>query len=335
MKVLWEDAPWLINYSIPLENGIATVQTAAGTNGNAVVAAYDASNTILWSWHIWVTNYVPTTQANVAANTAYTVTGGQVHTYGTRYLAANGNKVIMDRNLGATQSGTITTGTTSAADAPKAFGQYYQWGRKDPLGQWDGASTVHGTSALAPWYNYNKNPAIVTITNTGRDYSAENMIKNPMDLCLGGVGGRLWQDNVKTIFDPCPAGWRVPKDGTWNDFTSTGRDVVGISDDEPYTGTLFPYFINGTQQTASGQWSNTTSPNVRNGRLYQQGSVKAWYPAAGYLGKVEVAGGGSGGWYWSSKVDGYSYYLSFGSGDINPNDSNHHDHSGSVRCIQE
>lgn len=38
----------------------------------------------------------------------------------------------------------------------------------------------------------------------------------------------LWQDGVKTLFDPCPAGWRVPRGGSgdssiWCRFTVDNR----------------------------------------------------------------------------------------------------------------
>ncbi len=160
MKLEWQDATGLISNAnsstgvIPLSSGLATVQTTAGKTGNAVVAAYsgaDGAGEILWSWHIWVTDYnlnYKLTGNLLPPNSVYTAAAmnGQVHTYGPRYLVANPGKVIMDRNLGATQTGTYTS-VPSAADAPKAFGQLYQWGRKDPLGQ------AASTSAFAPWYN--------------------------------------------------------------------------------------------------------------------------------------------------------------------------------------
>ena len=68
--------------------------------GNAVVAAKDASGTILWSWHIWLTDQ-PAEQ--VYYNNAGT---------------------MMDRNLGATSA---TPGDVGA------LGLLYQWGRKDPF----------------------------------------------------------------------------------------------------------------------------------------------------------------------------------------------------------
>ncbi|MBR0322071.1 MAG: hypothetical protein IIX08_06765, partial [Bacteroidales bacterium] len=68
--------------------------------GNAVLAAKDASGNILWSWHIWLTDEP---EYQVYYNNAGTV---------------------MDRNLGATSA---TPGNVGA------LGLLYQWGRKDPF----------------------------------------------------------------------------------------------------------------------------------------------------------------------------------------------------------
>ena len=71
-------------------------------SGNAVIAVKDEDGTILWSWHIWVTDYNPVA-------TQQTLKSGAV---------------IMDRNLGA---------TSVVPGSKKSYGLYYQWGRKDPF----------------------------------------------------------------------------------------------------------------------------------------------------------------------------------------------------------
>ena len=84
--------------------------------GNAVIAAKDASGTILWSWHIWLTDQP---QEQVYFNNAGT---------------------MMDRNLGATSA---TPGDVGA------LGLLYQWGRKDPfLGSSSISSDVEAKSTI-------------------------------------------------------------------------------------------------------------------------------------------------------------------------------------------
>ena len=69
--------------------------------GNAVIAAKDASGTILWSWHIWCAKE-----------------GWKEQVY------KNNAGTMMDRNLGATSA---TPGEVGSQ------GLLYQWGRKDPF----------------------------------------------------------------------------------------------------------------------------------------------------------------------------------------------------------
>ena len=84
--------------------------------GNAVIAAKDENGTILWSWHIWMTDQP---QEQVYYNNAGT---------------------MMDRNLGATSA---TPGDVGA------LGLLYQWGRKDPfLGSSSITSSVTAKSTI-------------------------------------------------------------------------------------------------------------------------------------------------------------------------------------------
>lgn len=77
-----------------------------GTEGNALIAATDAEGTILWSWHIWMSD-MPVEQ---------------------RYVNGNGEFYMLDRNLGATRADKGT-----GDQWKESVGVYYQWGRKDPF----------------------------------------------------------------------------------------------------------------------------------------------------------------------------------------------------------
>ena len=111
--------------------------------------------------------------------------------------------VMMDRNLGALDAGTTTT----------AYGLLYQWGRKDPFvapvsennfAQTTPANTLSSVDNIAD-YNYS--------------------IQNPRVALRGSWdnNNNLW-DNEKTIYDPCPAGWRVP-DGSNNSPWASIREM--------------------------------------------------------------------------------------------------------------
>ncbi len=101
---------------------------------------------------------------------------------------------VMDRNLGAI--------------AIKDYGFQYQWGRKDPLssGGWDfrpGNKTVNSIiesirDPLTPFSN----------NTTGEELNWDWLPKGSID---------RWS-NKKTIYDPCPPGYKVPPATMWDIF---------------------------------------------------------------------------------------------------------------------
>lgn len=146
--------------------------------GNALIAAKDAENNILWSWHIW------------APNTA--IEEG-------KFGIASSN--IMDRNLGAL----VKAGTGDVT----AVGMLYQWGRKDPfLGV-----GAYGSSSIAKCAGVTKT---TYTTDASAKMTLEESIKNPTVFSnfkgnwITPADNTLWQSSTKTIYDPCPPGWRVP-----------------------------------------------------------------------------------------------------------------------------
>jgi hypothetical protein len=159
--------------------------------GNALVAAKDASGKILWSWHIWI----PATPI-VTANF-----GGIM------------GVDLMDRNLGAL----VAAEAGDAEVSPTSYGMLYQWGRKDPF---TAAGTFKGSSPAT----YAGVPEEVA----PGQILLEDAIANPRllghinngDWCLV-VNNEFWADADKTIYDPCPPGYRVPKKATANPFWSS------------------------------------------------------------------------------------------------------------------
>ena len=270
--------------NISYKNGEVTFQTAdTFTRGNAVIAAKDASGNILWSWHIWFTDQP---QSHVYNNNAGT---------------------MMDRNLGATSA---TPGDVGA------LGLLYQWGRKDPfLGSSSISDEIEAKSTIA-WPS-----AVESDSSHGTiDYATAN----PTTFITCYLGNSDWYypgdsstDNTrwttsssdKSIYDPCPAGWRVPDGGGNGIWSKSGLGTP------LYDGT------NG------GMSFSISSPST------------TWYPASGYRSKDD--GGlfvvGSIGYYWSaSPYSYYAYYLIFyGNGEVIPSNDSNRANGFSVRCLQE
>jgi hypothetical protein len=199
-------------------NDYFKVTIPAGTEpGNFAVAVKDASDHILWSWHLWVTNYEPDKYDGSGWTTLgnYTVPGGQVQSYDGAMWQSGGalyGKVMMDRDLGSIADSYSAAVSTAATKTSR--GQlYYQFGRKDPFPA-AGLSTIPrvpgpvtiATSVNNPttWYTYIGN---WTSDADGTDY----LWNDPNVLLTSGA---------KSIYDPCPIGWRLPLDGTWNDFST-------------------------------------------------------------------------------------------------------------------
>ena len=220
----------LVNYTDIADRTKARVHVKVPVTkgGNAVIAAYSGANgtgDILWSWHIWVTDYVPVplsgdiTSVNreVAINAAQNATqGGMVHVYGgISWVDPNGSFykcVIMDRNLGATKGGL----QQNTMDWVRTFGLLYQGGRKDPFfGTPDGGTDE--TRTIYDGSGYTKE-----LVKSGSSASLDATIKNPL-VFYKTLSSSDWNgDGAKTIYDPCPKGWRVPSNEYLNNGASAG-----------------------------------------------------------------------------------------------------------------
>lgn len=129
---LWTDAPDAITNItyLPGDFGSIVFNVVPQTpKGNTVIALYDTeTGEIIWSWHIWMTKF---NEIHTDGRCSAKVEGqGNIVTEGE---AANGDMVIMDRNLGAVSA--------DPENGVESYGLYYQYGRKDPF---VGASKVGG-----------------------------------------------------------------------------------------------------------------------------------------------------------------------------------------------
>ncbi len=166
--------------------------------GNALIAAKDALGNILWSWHIWV----PSVAISATDKTA--VIGGSV----------------MNMNLGALEE---VPGSGSATIA--SLGLLYQWGRKDPFvgaAEWKdypAKAEVAGSAWTLTKSRVTMAEAILHPTVLYID-PAQNDNKGWMET----PDATLWNNSgSKTIYDPCPAGYKVPVK-TGSIWTKTDTD---------------------------------------------------------------------------------------------------------------
>lgn len=234
--------------------------------GNALIAAKDASGAILWSWHIWFTDKPID------------------HVYN------NGAGTMMDRNLGA---------TSATAGDVCAIGLCYQWGRKDPF-----LSTSSTDEAILPLSTLSSWPAAVNCQkHTG---TIEYSIANPTTFIKGDETTSDWTfgelssidvnrwNPTKTIYDPCPAGYRVPDggdNGIWAKAFGT-KNSVDVESDNINKGINFG---------SSSKFTPLTNSEAT-----------CWYP---YTGSIFFESGllsydGKQGYYWSVTDAASPYYSS-------------------------
>ncbi|MBB4045207.1 hypothetical protein GGR06_003018 [Bacteroides reticulotermitis] len=200
---------------------------AGNSPGNASIAAKIGTK-IVWSWHIWVTEYDPGDGSEIT-----TTEGIHELANGTGAIYNFDTRVFMDRNLGATTSelGTFST-----------YGLHYQWGRKDALILF---SSYNETGVAVGVKIKSKTKASIAdaIANpyTFYYYTIKNSTGSWYDWC-DPQSDDLWGTNAeKTIYDPCPSGWRVPTDGGGEDTSPWKKINKKWADDFPErTGLNYP-----------------------------------------------------------------------------------------------
>ena len=202
-------------------------RVAANTSGGSgVIAAYDGANgtgNILWSWHVWVTDYRPD-----ASGTETVLTPENKR----KFKLGSTNTVMMDRNLGAYEGAVSIPGTT--LERSRTSGFHYQKGRKDPFPSSYTTEknmpevykfTLSATSPpkhIMNRYEANGIRAIVPRSISSGATTLQNAYRNPVSISgytsyspdengqwCSEYSSVKW-DSTKTVHDPCPAGWRIP-----------------------------------------------------------------------------------------------------------------------------
>ena len=221
---------------------------------------------------------------------------------------------MMDRNLGATSA---TPGDVGA------LGLLYQWGRKDPfLGSSSISSNTLAKSTKTWPSSVDSDSSTGTIAYaTARPTTFITYNFSNYDWYYTGdssTDNTRWttSERNKSIYDPCPAGWRVPdggSNGVWSKALGSSSNFY----DYPYDSTNEGMNFSGTFGSASTIWY--LASGFRNS---DDGSLSY----VGYLGS-----------YWSaSPYNSNAYGLFFSSGrSVFPLNDFIRAYGHSVRCLQE
>ncbi|MDE6570569.1 MAG: hypothetical protein K2K43_08130, partial [Alistipes sp.] len=289
-KVIWYETAM----GAPSINGQGTAATITGNSftvtladatkyGNALIGVYasQASDTPLWSYHIWHPEDNPTLAVNPTNPKAMKL-------YENTY---SGVYTVMPMALGATK---VVVAEDTDAEKIKGAGLWYQWGRKDPLGRasyWGNGNastpatvavtvlpnTIPGlttgvTEAVGQGYFFtshktgtdNRISAVEEMVNIGYSEDGTNLSNKEIEQTIDGQqimvpadrhminiavanptkhiytnkfdsnwiclrNDNLWgnpqgynyphmSEIYKSVFDPCPAGYRIAPKDIWINF---------------------------------------------------------------------------------------------------------------------
>ena len=281
-KVVWADEAGLVQFGatkiVHDASNNAFVQfevpTANIKNGNAVIAVMK-NGTVVWSWHLWFTHddALNTTACWNYQNKRYDFSEeslGMKYTAwsGTSYTSPRSIKVKVRQTKGqispATRTEAVLTITQNPGNTRQGYATFYQFGRKDALPSagaiaegnysFDSAGGGHsiGYAIQHPW-NMFRYAGAGTYTNDWCNATYYNLWS--MDNTVTG-----YNDNavVKTIYDPCPAGFKMPASNAFTGFTTNGQNAGPMN--------------------TSGAWDNGWN-------FYNKiGSPDAtvWFPTSGY-----------------------------------------------------
>ena len=306
--VVWADAADLVHSpSITHVGGEGFLDfevTAADIqSGNAVVAVTKgsgASKTVLWSWHLWFApkdalDKIPVTnhQGKVYNFTKETLGWKPTQWSGSTYSSARTVKVKVEQTVAnnGTKAYTVINITQKPGSVKRGATTLYQWGRKD-------AFPGVEPSKLAANSHFRQ--------NAGNSMSIINGIQHPDYYFTDGsswwnnyVYLNLWSadntvtsgwnvgnDNpvVKTVYDPCPVGFKMPASNAFTGFTTNGlytgtMNVDGTSDGQTFLNNFGHNFWTNSSKTA------TINFPASGARYYDYGSL------------LNV---GNFGWYWSA-----------------------------------
>ena len=294
-EVVWTDAANLVSTpSIAHVGGDAFLDFTVSANdiqsGNAVVAI-KKGNTVVWSWHLWFApkdalTQIPVTnfQGKVYNFTKETLGWKPTQWNGTTYESARSIKVKVEQLYGNNNQKQFAFITIKQNPGYKRIGiaTLYQFGRKDAF---------PGTNTIYPSSGYSFDHAT---------YSLGYAIQHPK--ILFNVGGtwcnasysNLWStDNIatagysddavtKTIYDPCPVGFKMPASNAFTGFTQNGQNSTPINADDAFNSYLKNFGYN--------FWTNSSK------------SISIYFPALGFRfvdgGPLINVGGDA--YYWAA-----------------------------------
>lgn len=333
--LLWSEVNGMVSVESALRslNGmkylVFSVDASCIAYGNALVCVRDEQDTVVWSWNIWVTadglfdvdvDAFAYSEAQKFLNLPIgTVPGNRtVSRYGSlncivRFSTGNEELYYVVNRPEINVITDVSSNFTSS---------YFQFGRPSalPRSNVSGFSITEvqaslGTAISHPdvFYAFTGNWCT---TNSSYMYNIWNMSQTAADQNI---------NVVKTVYDPSPVGYHLPKRDAFRSFTSTGTNTTTAAE---------------FNVLDFNHDSCITSADFRRGwffRRYVSDTVGWFLPAAGY--RYYLSGGvsnvGGGGYCWSSCAGSAAggRFLYFFSGGVYPLSASYRALGFSVVCV--
>ena len=250
-KVIWEDCQDIVTAPAVTGSGADsyltfTIKKENLQNGNAVVALTNAAgNKVMWSWHLWFTP--KSSLKKIAVTSDGSEYKFMTDNLGWKYTKWTGGlkrevvvKIEQQAETGEKKTATITLKQAPGNNVREGYGSLYQWGRKDPMPGINTTGFAFDNNYVEIPADKGDEPANVIKMKTR---SIGHGIQNPGIMLPKVGGGKLsWQyqqiinmwsannnkldgsirNNVKTIYDPSPVGFKVPDAHAFMGFSTTG-----------------------------------------------------------------------------------------------------------------
>ena len=286
--LMWEDRMKLVQHVALSADGHSIefdVPASSIRQGNAVLTVRDADSTVLWSWHVWITDFTPAngtmqlSHGTVDDGTSDIYTRSLGTIYGgdrAEFKAESMTMRIVQKNVPEGMTPLSADVVISREGVTLSTGNsysFYQFGRKDPM-----------ITGLDQYYN-SEHQAISTsnipkqVLGTDATQNVADGICKPATFFTAPDGTpayylNLWDidrlrrnirdmqpENVKTIYDPCPVGAKVPMGSMYftlmnisaSDFSFDSSDNTAKF--EVDGGTL-EFLAMGYRQTSGGEIGN-------------------------------------------------------------------------------
>ena len=354
--IVWQDCTADVITDLSINDGYVVFQvTDAIQPCNVVMGVKNNTNVTIWSWHIWmVSDELGLTTKTVTTHSVYggkdrnmltanlgelpptsaTVNSYPAQTAYIRFVSTVNQSVLRQVTL-------IRPAYSSGYTNPQGGGicPHYQWGRKDPMltpSVSGGDRTYNGTTAGSSYKG-----AAEFVKNTAAGKNITYAAAHPNEFLLynssynynwyaHATWYNMWDtaqtgtdDNSspkKSVYDPCPRGYRVAGKYDFTGFTTTGGACTDQNQFNIIAGSGF----------SKGWFFKCKS---------SEDSEGIFFPASGYRSSSNgsIYSVGSNGYYWSSSSGdaGYGSYLRFDSGSVYPLYYNDRAYGFAVRPAQE